>query len=59
MRDLFSQCTYVRMYMSVTLQECQLGLARACVRVSVMLQECQLGLHTRAYIARMDNPRFT
>ena len=30
MRDLFSQCAYVRTYVSVTLQECLLGLERTC-----------------------------
>ena len=33
MRDLFSQCRYVRMYVSVTLQESQVGLVRAFVRI--------------------------
>ena len=58
MRDLFSQCTYIRTYVRVrhvsgmSIRTC----ARACVRASVTLQECRhvnydLRAHACAYIA--------
>ena len=45
--------TCVRTYVSVTLQECQLGLERTCHALGISIRTLA---HACAYIVRMDNP---